>query len=331
MEITIEKKKVQGTADMRPPRIIGKYTGTEKGPLVIIVGGMHGNEPAGPKALQRMFDMLAVEPDHNPAFRFKGCLLGLRGNTRAIGKNVRYVDRDLNRIWTNEHVEKIKATTITKLKNEDLELREMIDLIESEIDAYQPDEIILLDLHTTTAHGGIFSIPSDANASLDVAVELHAPVIIGLLKGIEGTLLHYFRTENIGISTCSVAFESGQHLEDLSVNRAIAAITNCLRTVGCVQAEHVENRHDELLITYSKDLPKVAELIAVHQIKQGDEFQMTPGYTNFQKVKKGEHLATDRHGEILAPEESLVLMPLYQPQGEDGFFLIRALSDHTKK
>ncbi len=322
MHETLEIKE-SASGHMKPARIIGKYTGAEKGPMVIIVGGMHGNEPAGPNALKKMFDMLAVEPDHNPAFRFKGCLLGLRGNTRAISKNLRFVDRDLNRIWTTEHVEKMKAAPIVKLKNEDLELREMIDLIEAEIASYQPDEIILLDLHTTTAHGGIFSIPADTNASLDVAVELHAPVIIGLLKGIEGTLLHYFRTENIGVETCSVAFESGQHQEELSVNRAIAAITNCLRTVGCVQAEHVENRHDELLITYSKDLPKVAELITVHQIKKGDDFQMAPGYSNFQKVKKGDLLAKNRHGDILAPEEALVLMPLYQPQGDDGFFLIR--------
>jgi len=310
---------------MRPPRIIGKYLGLEKGPLVIVIGGMHGNEPAGPKALQRMFDMLTIEPDHNPDFYFKGCLLGLRGNTRAISKNIRFQDRDLNRIWTKEHVEKIKNSSILTLKNEDLELREMIDLIESEIAAYQPDEIILLDLHTTTAHGGIFSIPSDGEESLEIALELHAPVIMGLLSGIEGTLLHYFRTENTGVKTCAVAFESGQHNEILSVNRAIAAITNCLRTVGCVQAKHVENRHDELLISYSKSLPKVAELIAVHQINEDDEFEMAPGYVNFQKVKKGQRLAKDRHGEIYAPEEALVLMPLYQPQGEDGFFLIREL------
>jgi succinylglutamate desuccinylase len=329
IEDIIYKTKESVSVSMRPARIIGKYTGAEKGPLVIVIGGMHGNEPAGPNALQQMFDMLAVEPDNNPDFRFKGCLLGIRGNTRAMGENLRFIDRDLNRIWTKEHVEKMKATPIGELKNEDLELREMIDLIESEIASYQPGEIILLDLHTTTAHGGIFSIPSDTNTSLDVAIELHAPVIVGLLKGIEGTLLHYFCTENIGVKTCSMAFESGQHQEELSVNRAIAAVTNCLRTVGCVQGEHVENRHDELLIAYSKKLPKVAELISVHQIKRGDEFQMVPGYINFQKVKKGECLATDRYGDILANEEALILMPLYQPQGGDGFFLIREVKSDS--
>ena len=313
---------------MRPQRVIGRYTGKEKGPLVIVVGGMHGNEPAGVNALQAMFDMLVVEPDHNPAFRFKGRLLGLRGNTLAMSKGLRFVDKDLNRIWTDEHVNKIKATPIDQLKNEDLELHEMVNLIEDEIEEYQPEIMVLLDLHTTTAHGGIFSIPSVEEGSLEVAIELHAPVIVGLVEGIDGTLLHYFRTENTNVNTLSVAFESGQHNEALSVNRAIAAITNCLRTIGCVQAEHVENRHDELLITYSKDLPKVAELISVHHINPGDNFQMAPNYKNFQQVEKGDRLASDRHGDIFAQEEALILMPLYQPQGEDGFFLIRSLMDY---
>ena len=310
---------------MRPARLIGKYKGKEKGPLVIVLGSMHGNEPAGTKALERFFQMLEVEPLHNPAFEFKGCLLGLRGNTAAISRNLRFIEKDFNRIWTNETVAQVKATPIASLQNEYLELREMIDLIEAEIADYQPQHLVVLDLHTTTAFGGIFSIPGDDETSLDIAIELHAPVILGLLKGIQGTLLHYFTSQNMGIETAAIAFESGQHYEDLSVNRAIAAITNCLRTVGCIQAEHVENRHDQLLISYAQHLPKVSELLTVHHIKEGDQFQMAPGFSNFQKVYKGERLAQDRHGEILAPEEGLILMPLYQPQGDDGFFLVREL------
>jgi hypothetical protein len=34
-------------------------------------------------------------------------------------------------------------------------------------------------------------------------------------------------------------------------------------------------------------------------------------------------LARDRHGDIRAPEAGLMLMPLYQSQGTDGFFLVR--------
>ncbi len=309
-----------------PDRIIGSYTGYEKGSLLIALGGMHGNEPAGVEALSRMFDMLEVEPLHNPEFRFKGRFVGLRGNLQALAKGVRYIEKDLNRIWTTDFINQLKSTPIQLLQNEDLELRQLIDLIEMEIATYQPHTLVLLDLHTTTANGGIFSIPAPDPDSLDVAVELHAPVITGLLDGLDGTILHYFRKDNLGVNILGVSFESGQHEDHLSVNRAIAAITNCMRTIGCVQPDHVENRHDELLINYSRSLPKVAELITVHQIKPGDEFQMAPNYKNFQKVKKGERLASDRNGDILAQDEGLILMPLYQSKGDDGFFLIRSLA-----
>ena len=36
-------------------------------------------------------------------------------------------------------------------------------------------------------------------------------------------------------------------------------------------------------------------------------------------------IAQDKQGPIEAPEDALLLMPLYQSQGEDGFFLIKKL------
>jgi len=50
---------------------------------------------------------------------------------------------------------------------------------------------------------------------------------------------------------------------------------------------------------------------------------MYPDYKNFQKVSKGEVIAKDKNGEIVAPVDALILMPLYQKQGDDGFFLIK--------
>ena len=310
---------------MLPERIIGRYNGKEKGTLLICVGGMHGNEPAGVEALSAMFKMLEVEPETNPNFVFKGRLLGLRGNCRALAQKKRFLDKDLNRQWVPENVARVKATPPSALKNEDLELKEMLEIIEQEIKNYPTDKVVLLDLHTTTAHGGIFSIPTNDPDSLRIAVELHAPVIKGLLKGVKGTTLQYFCKENFDANIVGVCFESGQHDEPLSINRAIAAITNCLRTLGCVDPEHVENRHDSLLIQHSNDLPKVAELITIHSILPGDDFEMAPNYKNFQKVKKGDVLAYDKKGAITAPEDSLILMPLYQKQGDDGFFLVKML------
>ena len=320
-------RKAAKAMNTETERIIGQYEGVEKGPLLICLGGMHGNEPAGVQALEILFNLLEIEPETNPNFTFKGRLLGLRGNTRAISKKMRYLEKDLNRLWTADNIARVKDAPDAELQAEDLELKELITIIERNIETYQPEKIVLLDLHTTTAYGGIFSIATDDPESVRIAVELHAPVVKGMLEGIRGTTLHYFNSDNFPCPTVGVSFESGQHDEPLSVNRAIAAIINCMRTTGCVRAEHVENRHDALLIEYSKNLPKVLELISCHDIQPGDDFHMMPNYDNFQSVKKGELLAHDRHGPIYAKADGRILMPLYQQQGDDGFFLIRTVGE----
>jgi succinylglutamate desuccinylase len=52
---------------------------------------------------------------------------------------------------------------------------------------------------------------------------------------------------------------------------------------------------------------------------------MKSGFTNFYPVDKAHTIAHDRHGPILTEEGGYLFMPLYQKQGEDGFFLIRPI------
>ena len=60
-----------------------------------------------------------------------------------------------------------------------------------------------------------------------------------------------------------------------------------------------------------------------HPINPEDQFQMEPYFRNFQPVGRGQVLAKDRRGEITARETGLILLPLYQKLGDDGFFLGR--------
>ena len=304
-------------------RIIGRYSGAKKGPLLVCFGSIHGNEPAGVKALERLFEMLEKEPTTNPSFHFNGRLLGVRGNLQAIQKSQRYIEKDLNRQWTTANVNRIIATPTSELLAEDREIKEIIELVLEEINSYQPERLVVLDLHTTTASGGTFVVVTDDPESIQIGAQLHAPVITGLLKGIQGTTLHYFNSNNWKLPTTAVCFESGQHQEQLSINRAIAATVNCLRTIGCVDPAHIENKHDQLLQAYSKGLPKITALLTTHKIQPNDGFIMRPGYKNFQPIQKGEIVADDKKGPIVVEEDCLMLMPLYQKQGEDGFFLIK--------
>ncbi len=308
-------------------RLIGKYTGRQRGPLLICFGGIHGNELAGIKALDIVFNLLEREPVVNPTFTFTGRLVGFRGNRQALSQRLRYVAQDLNRMWRQEVIERVRQTHPAQLRYEERELRELLEAVHREVEDYAPDTVVILDLHTTSADGGIFGIATDDPESVRIARAMHAPVITGMLAGLQGTILHYFTSENLGVPTVALGFEAGQHEDPLSINRCIAAIINCMRTIGCVDADDVENRHDELLITYAKGLPKVAKLLHVHRIRPEDEFRMAPNYRNFQPVREGEILAYDRHGPVKAIANAHILMPLYQAQGSDGFFLVKALPD----
>lgn len=306
-------------------RVIGAYTGEEKGPLLICLGGIHGNETAGIEALLEVFQRLEEEPSKNPNFHFRGRIVGLRGNLQALANGIRFIEADMNRMWTPENVKRILETSESLLLSEEQEVKYLYKEILEQIDSYEFDRLLIMDLHTTTALGGIFSICTDDPESLKIANELHAPVITGMLRNISGTTMHFFSKDNFDYDLVAVCFESGQHDAHDSKGNAVAAVINCLRTIGCVDPKDVENVHDNRLIKKSDNLPKVTELTYCHSIREEDAFEMKPGYLNFQSIKKGELLAHDRNGAIYSEYDGLILMPLYQPIGEDGFFVVQVV------
>ncbi|NNE30031.1 MAG: succinylglutamate desuccinylase, partial [Saprospiraceae bacterium] len=102
-------------------RIIGEFSGNEEGPLVIIFGGMHGNEHAGIHAVELLFQLLEIEPYANPSFSFKGKVIGLIGNLQAVKQKVRFIKKDLNRSFTPENLERVLQAPSDELEAEDLE------------------------------------------------------------------------------------------------------------------------------------------------------------------------------------------------------------------
>jgi succinylglutamate desuccinylase len=306
-------------------RLIGIHEGEFDGPLVIVIGGIHGNEPAGTLAMTELLEMIKVEPLKNNKFHFSGNLVGLKGNLTALKLGERYIDGDLNRHFKNDRVKRVLSANKSELENEDFEMREIIDAVHHYVRHYKPKKLVVLDLHTTSSEGGIFCITSEEKASEKIALGMYAPVVRGILKGIQGSTIHYFNTENIGVNTSTVVFEGGQHENPMSIKYAISGIINCLRSIGCVQPVDVEARHDNLLKDRSVGFPKMTKLIYKHGIKPKDDFKMKAGYVSFQKVSKGEAIATDCKGDVLCPYNGLILMPLYQKQGQEGFFLVKEL------
>ncbi|MFK8058037.1 MAG: succinylglutamate desuccinylase/aspartoacylase family protein [Saprospiraceae bacterium] len=304
-------------------RILGRFDGEERGPLLLAIGGMHGNEPAGVLAIERLLEMLAFERVNRPEFMYRGRFVGLIGNKQALSKGRRFLREDLNRFFNPERVAALNPAD--DLIEEDAEAYELINAIRTEIADYQPSHVVLIDLHTTTADGGVFSIVNDSPAARAIALDLRAPVILGMLEGISGTSLHYFNTKNLGTEAVCLVFESGQHDDPLSVDRAVSALIKTMRSIGAVHPRDVEGHHDEILRASTEHLPDLVRFALNHGISPADQFVMRPGYLNFDPIKKGEHLADDINGPVLSPRDGLILMPLYQKQGDDGFFVVDEL------
>jgi len=306
-------------------RIIGQFSGDSPGPFLICIGGMHGNEPAGIAAIEEVLQSLETEKRNDPGFIYQGSFLGIRGNLEALKHKKRFIDKDLNRILAVEEINQFQQQPPAQLLQEEKECLALLDLIATSIQRQQPPLTLILDLHTTTASGGIFSIAAEDDMSLSLAKGLHIPVILGIASGLKGTTIDYFNRP--GEHTYCVVLEAGQHDDPQSVDRTVSAIINCMRALKSVDPRHVDHRHDGLLMGLGEHLPKVTRLIYHYKIKPGESFVMKEGFQNFDLIKQGDQLATNQDGPILSTHDGLILMPKYQPLGDDGFFIVEEIKE----
>lgn len=301
-------------------RSIGKYEGKKSAALIIVTAAMHGNEVAGVKALELVFKMLEMEKKNNPAFTFDGVIIGLIGNMQAYQQGKRYICKDINRMWTPEIIKSILSKPIDNLKNESKEIYELIIEINTAISEVKPSKIYLLDIHTTSSDG-IFCIEGGEEESREIALQIKAPLVTGLMQGLSGTTLHYFDYNYLGIPSVTLAFEGGHHDDPLSVNRCMAAVFQFLRATKVINAQALIGTYDYILNFNNLDMPEKVKVNYRHHVENASEWEMLPGFKNFDTIYEGQLLATYMGNEIYAPMSGYILMPLYQNQGNDGFFV----------
>ena len=291
--------------------LIGSVRGSLPGPTLIILGGVHGNEPAGVLAAEQVLPRLRMRKTY-----LRGEIVLLRGNTRALERNVRYIDADLNRQWT---VAQLNHSRERPDASEILEQRELLAELRGAVNRSRGD-VYFVDLHTTSASGKPFATVGDTLRNRRFALQFPVTIVLGLEEQIDGTLLEYIN--NLGAIT--MGFEAGQHEATKSVYHHEALIWMATVAAGNFRREELtEFNQYPLLLKNAGGGQRVVEVRHRHAIVPEDEFQMEPGYQNFQPVRRGQVLAKDRKGEITARETGLILLPLYQKLGDDGFFLGR--------
>ena len=93
---------------------------------------------------------------------------------------------------------------------------------------------------------------------------------------------------------------------------------------GAIDEKYIPNYKGcfTLLRGLSEHPHKVFKILCRHNVEDNDNFEMLPGFINFQAVEKGMVLAIENGEEVIAPSSGNIFMPLYQNQGADGFFII---------
>ena len=297
-------------------REIGRHLGAQPGPTLIAVAGIHGNEPAGVEAARRVLARLS-----RGDLRCKGEFAAFAGNLAGLRRGLRYQAKDLNRVWTEEGVAALQAKPLAERDAEDREQADLLAAIEA-ARARAQGPVHLADLHTTSAAGIPFILFGDTLSQRRFTQVFPLPVILGLEEQLDGVLTAYWTRRGC----VTFAVEGGQHQSADSVDSIEAVLWLALARAGLVEGAAPELARSAALLEEKRaGLPRVVEVISRRSIAPEDAFRMEPGFRNLDRARKGQLLARDRGGEIRAEKDGMVLLPLYQGLGGDGFFWGRAV------
>jgi len=297
--------------DQEKDRIIGAYENGNEGPLLFVSAGIHGNEPSGVTALKKVFETLEREKP-----KISGKVIGVYGNRTALEKGVRYIDEDLNRTWTKKNVESQEKDT-----NEKREMFAIIEILHKH-SASRFAKRYFLDCHTTSSASLPYISVQEVGDNDAWAHRFPVYIIRGFSDIVFGCIDHYL--SRIGVT--GFVFEGGQHDSKNAIVYHEGMIWLALAEACGLDLKKLSEFPKAVeKLSEQKENQKTFEIIHRHSLEDDDQFKMQPGYENFQSINKGEFLATHNGEKILSTWDACIFMPLYQAQGNDGFFVVEEI------
>ena len=285
------------------------------GPLIFVVGAMHGNELAGLVAGERVVAALA-----DSGSLTAGEVLVVVGNRQAMKRGRRYIDRDLNRRWDAKGVQRLLSRRKDERSREDKEQQELLSIFE-ELTADPERQAIYLDLHSTSGEAAPFAcvMPTPENQAL--CAHLDVPQVLDLQRYIDSPSMVWW----VERGRPALGIEGGLHEDPETVDRLERVIWETLRGLEMVE----EIPSDRLGVGGVDAALRGRSFRVVHRrgVIPGMSFLMEPGFHSFQGIREGQVLATERTGTVRSPCDGYIFLPRYQDQGDDGFFIMIAADE----
>ena len=300
-------------------RVIGRLKGSRPGPTVVFFGGIHGNEPSGVFALKQVIEELKGKED-----LFHGEFIALSGNLWAMAHGKRFHEHDLNRMWTAKRMAQIESGNYLP-DPEGIDEKEQMEIYEFLNDLLENTDppFYFLDLHTTSSDSIPFLTVNDTLSNRGFATKFPVPIILGIEEYLDGPLLSYINE----LGYIALGFEAGQHDAEISIINHRAFIYLTLAHSGFLSRKDMPDYRDHCsqLTDSARGSRAIYEIRYRYEVVDNEKFHMFPGYLNFQHIAKGDDLAKSNGSLIESHQDGMIFMPLYQNQGDDGFFLIRRI------
>jgi succinylglutamate desuccinylase len=256
------------------------------GPRVAIMAGVHGNEPCGLLAFQKIFETgLQIQ---------KGSVTFLLGSKKAVEHSVRAYECNLNRMFRRD-----EQLTETEKASYEYPISRAIMKELDEVD-------VLLDIHSSPA-GDTRPFVICETHSFPVATLLPVKTIV---RGLD--TFHPLGTDGYmnSIGKQGLCIECGNHNDPGAVTAAVEAVYRLLSGLRMIEKDFGS---DELLLT-----KEYIEVVGIYKAKQ--DFTACKSFADFEKVEAGTLVGYDADREVRMESDGVVLFMANKASvGEEAF------------
>lgn len=239
-------------------------------PEVAVVGGIHGDEPSGVRAIERV---LEADPDVDRPVAF------IIANERALDAGVRYIDEDLNRAFPGDP----DAET-----HEGRLAAELLEVVE---------DCTVLSLHSTQSHPEPFAIVTEINdLAREIVPKLPVESVVTSAEFSEGRLLE---TGDV------IEIEAGHQGSERATYNAEAIIWAFLRATG-VLSDAAVARDGAIVDTDATKADNGSRSLPVYRLSRlipksdAETYELLT--SNFERVGVGDVFASIDDERIVAEE-----------------------------
>jgi len=269
----------------------------------VIVGGTHGNEPAGVKAIVQLHRAI----QNREIDLLRGKISFLLGNPTAYRRGRRYVEKDLNRAFFENDTSSLEGKRAQEIKR---------------LFKQNPDIDSLVDLHSVSIGDFkilVYNIENSGNTALALSVSSILLHFAYHPEHMPGTLIQEASRYNIN----AFIVECGNHNSARGVETAIQHSYSLL-------SHH--NLIDKCYRLKATPSSKIIQFESIQTIKPHSNFAfLVENIKTGTKLKKGQIFASDDHGDHIAPEDCYVVVPskVVEFTDYDAGFLCRLNVRHS--